>query len=109
MLPLLLLTACDFKPPTAQFDEQFGDQHFKTTISLVELHKVRNGEYPAELSELEYTGQWDAMALQSVEYERLDKGYRLDVVRGWVAEPDLAYPEGFYSGLGLVESNVGRE
>jgi hypothetical protein len=47
---------------------EFGDQHLKTTVALVELHKVRYGKYPDSLSDLKFTGQWDQIALQSVRY-----------------------------------------
>src|ERR1039457_7637454 len=31
---------------TRSTDNQFGDQHLKTTVALLELHKVRYGRYP---------------------------------------------------------------
>src|SRR4051812_27646377 len=49
-------------------DEMFGDQHLKTAVALVELHKVRYGMYPAKLGDVKFSGQWDKMALQSVAY-----------------------------------------
>jgi hypothetical protein len=49
-------------------DNLFGDQHLKTTVALIELHKVRFGKYPGSLSELKFTGGWDQIALQSVRY-----------------------------------------
>ena len=51
-----------------EFDQKFGDQHFKTSIALIELHKVRFGEYPNSLSELKFSGEWDQIALASVRY-----------------------------------------
>jgi len=87
-------------------DAQFGDQHFKTAVALIELHKVRFGEYPRTLAELQFTGEWDKLALSAVHYERLTTGYELDVVRGWVGTPTLSYPAEFWHGLGLVKSNV---
>ena len=98
------LAACDFKQ---QADARFADQHFKTTIALVELHKLRNGHYPASLEELQFAGDWDAIALGSVEYRLLDTGYELNVRRGWVGSPPaLRYPPEFWNGLGLVRSNM---
>src|SRR5713226_10480494 len=47
-------------------DNQFGDQHLKTAVALIELHKVRFGKYPGSLSDLKFTGQWDQIALQSL-------------------------------------------
>ena len=99
----LLLVACDFQK---QADSKFGDQHFKTTIALVELHKVRTGSYPESLKDLQFTGDWDAIALGSVEYRKLEAGYELNVTRGWIGKPELAYPKEFWQGLGLVKSNM---
>jgi hypothetical protein len=68
------LAGCNFQK---QADAKFGDQHFKTAISLVELHKIRSGVYPESLKDLKFTGDWDALALSSVEYKKLDIGYEL--------------------------------
>jgi hypothetical protein len=99
----LVLASCSLKK---EADNKFGDQHFKTAISLVELHKLRYGSYPASLAELKHTGEWDGLALGSVAYRRLPDGYALDLVRGWVGKPQLSYPPDFWQGLGLRESNV---
>lgn len=98
VLVTLLLSACGFQK---QADQQFGDQHFKTAIALIELHKVRTGSYPANLQELKFTGEWDQIALASVTYGRADDGYTLEVSRGWVGKPELSFPPEFYAGLGL--------
>ena len=103
---LLILSACTVKN---QADQKFGDQHFKTTIALIELHKVRFGEYPNTLSDLKFTGDWDQMAINSVSYRLVDNGYELDIVRGWVGTPALQYPDEFWQGLGLVQSNAKPE
>lgn len=100
---LLLLHGCDLKNMA---DQAFGDQHFKTAIALIELHQVRTGEYPARLSDIRFAGEWDAMALDAVKYERLSEGYRLDLVRGWTSTPDLSYPVEFWQGLGVRQTNV---
>lgn len=92
----------------AQADEQFGDQNFKSAIALIELHKVRFGTYPEQLSDLQFTGQWDQIWMSAVRYTRLDDGYELDVVRGWVGTPELTYPPEFWQGIGLRRSNVKR-
>jgi hypothetical protein len=97
------LGGCDFQK---EADARFGDQHFKTAISLVELHKVRTGAYPQKLSDLTFIGEWDAIALNSVEYKQLATGYELNVTRGWVGQPELVYPKEFWQGLGLVKSNL---
>ena len=88
------LGGCDFQK---EADAKFG---------LVELHKVRTGAYPQKLSDLTFTGEWDAIALNSVEYKQLATGYELNVTRGWVGQPELAYPKEFWQGLGLVKSNL---
>ena len=49
-------------------DYMFGDQHLKTTVALIELHRTRYGKYPDSLDDLKFTGAWDAMALHSVKY-----------------------------------------
>jgi hypothetical protein len=99
---IILLTGCDFQQ---QADQKFGDQHFKTAISLIELHMVRFGEYPNTLSELKFIGDWDQIALQSVKYSKIDDGYTLTVSRGWVGKPALQYPPDFWQGLGIKSIN----
>ena len=98
VLVTLLLAACEFQE---QADQKFGDQHFKTAIALIELHKVRTGSYPKNLGELRFTGDWDQIAIASVSYDRLDDGYTLQITRGWVGKPQLVFPPEFYAGLGL--------
>ncbi|MHA6204699.1 hypothetical protein ACXU4B_09770 [Dyella soli] len=100
---LLLGSGCALK---READAQFGDQNFKTAVALVELYKARHGYYPESLSGLTFIGKWDVLALNSVEYKRVDNGYELDIVRGWVGQPELSYPPDFWRGLGLVSSNV---
>jgi hypothetical protein len=106
VLVVLLIGAvsgCGFQQ---QADAKFGDQHFKTAIALIELHKVRTGSYPETLADLRFTGDWDQIAISSVEYKRLDTGYELNVVRGWVGQPKVTYPADFWTGLGLQQSNL---
>ena len=103
LFTVLCWSACAFQK---EADQKFGDQHFKTSISLIELHKIRFGEYPNSLNDLKFTGDWDKIALGSVKYKRVENGYELDVVRGWVGTPELAYPDEFWKGLGLVKSNM---
>jgi hypothetical protein len=90
----------------SQADAKFGDQHFKTAIALIELYHVRHGVYPRSLSELDFRGDWDQIALASVTYEPLTNGYALDATRGWIGQPSLSYPAGFWVGLGLRRTNV---
>ena len=87
-------------------DNMFGDQHLKTTVALIELHKVRFGKYPGSLSELKFTGQWDQIALQSVRYyTNADRtAYYVEVERGWIGKPDLEMPAEFWRGTGYTTS-----
>jgi hypothetical protein len=96
-------SACAFQ---READQKFGDQHFKTAIALIELHKIRFGEYPATLKDLKFTGDWDQIALNSVDYKREGNGYELNVTKGWVGRPELKYPDEFWKGIGLVKSNM---
>jgi hypothetical protein len=102
-----LFTQCGMGNFKEQANKQFGDQHFKTAIALIELHKTRFGEYPATLDSIKYVGDWDRIIWSSVKYQKLDTGYILDLTNGWIGKPNtLAYPDDFWKGLGLVESNM---
>lgn len=90
---------------TRPVDNMFGDQHLKTVVALVELHKVRYGAYPERLSDLRFTGQWDDMHVQTVSYCAAPdrQTYFFEVTRGWAFKPgDLAaeQPEEFWRGTG---------
>ena len=104
MQVLLPLAACG--PFKAQADAQFGDQNFKTAIALIELYHVRHGVYPASITDMDFVGDWDQIALSAVKYERLPDGYALDLERGWVGKPTMAYPQEFWHGLGIRRTNV---
>jgi hypothetical protein len=83
-------------------DNMFGDQHLKTTVALIELHKVRYGKYPDSLQDLRFTGQWDQIALQSVSYypNADHSAYYVEVEHGWVGKPTLEMPDEFWKGTG---------
>lgn len=87
-------------------DVMFGDQHLKTVVALIELHKIRYGKYPDTLGDLKFTGEWDQIALQSVAYypnsERT--AYYVEVERGWVGKPTLEMPDEFWRGTGYSSS-----
>ena len=103
VLVSIFITSCDFYNIA---NEKFAKQHFISAISHIELHKIRNGTYPAELSDLEYLGDWDGIWIQSVDYRRTNGGYDLFVVRGHAVSAEVEFPESFRRGLGLVGSNV---
>jgi hypothetical protein len=87
-------------------DAMFGDQHLKTAVALIELHKARYGKYPNTLRDLKFTGQWDQIALQSVGYypNAEHTGYYVEVQRGWVGKPTLQMPYEFWRGTGYSTS-----
>lgn len=88
---------------TRPIDNMFGDQHLKTVVALVELHKVRYGDYPAALSDLRFTGEWDAIHIQSVTYCAAGdrRSYYVEVARGWAFKPDATQPPDFWLGTGF--------
>ena len=95
---------CNFEVPGA--DEKFGKQNFVSAVSIIELHKTRNGEYPDTLEKLEFLGDWDTIWLSAVRYEKTDTGYNLYLERGWAGKPTLELPQEFKNGLGIENTNV---
>jgi hypothetical protein len=95
---------------TALFDNKFGDQHMKTSVALLELYKDRHGRYPDQLSDLDFVGDWDRLALASVVYYPNEERtrYYLEVTRGWLCSPSLRYPKEFWSGTGYDASSKPR-
>jgi hypothetical protein len=109
LLLTVVLSGCDvnIEAVSAQFDQQFGTQNFVSAVSVIELHKLRNGDYPSTLNELEFLGDWDSIWLSGVEYERVEGGYNLFVTKGFSGgEPHLSMPIRFKQGLGLKSTNV---
>lgn len=90
-------------------DKMFGDQHLKTAVALIELHKVRYGAYPESLDDLKFVGDWDGIALNSVRYRANAErsAYYVEVIRGWVGKPDLRMPAEFWQGTGY-DSSLGE-
>jgi competence protein ComGC len=103
----VLLIGCLPEAFKENANQKFGDQHFKTAIQLIELHKLREGEYPASLDSLKYLGDWDKIIFGSVKYTKLESGYELDLINGWMGKPnELEYPKDFWKGLGIIKSNM---
>ena len=98
----MLTSALKDSDLTQPLDNMFGDQHIKTVVALVELHKVRNGHYPENLTELRFIGQWDIIHIQSVDYCRSESAdsYFVEVQRGWVGKPKLEYDDAYWVGTG---------
>jgi hypothetical protein len=91
---------------TRPIDNMFGDQHLKTVVALVELHKTRYGRYPQTLRELKFTGEWDQLPLNAVSYRANREGtaYYVEVERGWAGKPLLQMPPEFWQGTGFSEN-----
>ena len=104
VLVILSISGCNFEVPGA--DEKFGTQNFVSAVSLIELHKTRNGEYPTSLDELEFLGDWDGIWLTAVKYEKSQYGYNLYLERGWAGKPSLEFPIKFKQGLGIQKTNI---
>jgi hypothetical protein len=84
------------------FDDKFGDQHLKTTVALLELHRIRYGRYPQSLRHLRFNGDWDQIWLNGMRYVVWPDGtkYCVEVERGWIGKPVLSYPPEFWQGTG---------
>ncbi len=95
------------------------DKDFKNGLSLIEIHKLRNGSYPDQLSDLEFVSALDAAILNRLDYTKLDTVYELNLkslipkpVKGRKnqktknANVNTKYPPEFWDGLGCVKSNM---
>jgi hypothetical protein len=87
---------------TRPIDDKFGDQNLKSTVALLELHKIRYGRYPRSLRDLHFKGDWDQIWLSSTRYVVSPDGskYCVEVERGWIGKPVLNYPPEFWQGTG---------
>jgi hypothetical protein len=87
---------------TRGIDNKFGDQHLKTAVALIELHKLRFGRYPDSLRDLKFTGDWDQIALINVRYYPSPNrdAYYIEVERGWIGKPTFTMPPEFWKGTG---------
>ncbi len=91
----LTIFSCDFINFQEKANAKFADHHFKTAIANIELYNIRYGQYPSSIDKLDFLGDWDMMIFESVSYEKLDTGYRLDITKGIVTSTltDLQYPK----------------
>src|SRR5258706_15587752 len=62
-----------------QAQKMLADQELKKAIAHIELHKLRNGNYPGSLSELRFLTAVDSSLFNSIEYTRLDSVYELNL------------------------------
>jgi ATP-dependent Clp protease ATP-binding subunit ClpA len=83
------------------------DYWFRMAIALIELHRLRSGQYPETLEDLRSSlGPFEQPVLQRVRYEKLDDGYALDNIMPRDGEATLSYPAEFWRGLGIRRTNV---
>jgi hypothetical protein len=64
---------------TRPLDDKFGDQNLKSTVALLELHKIRYGRYPQSLRDIRFKGDWDEIWLNSTSYVVSPDGKALDI------------------------------
>ena len=90
-----------------------ADWAFQNAIAQIELHKLRNGHYPASLSELKFLSRMDSSMSNNVDYTRLDSVYELNLKMKYFSVAgkegntiELKYPPEFWVGLGCVKSNL---
>jgi hypothetical protein len=84
---------------------QLGDQYFKTAISLIELHKLRYGNYPETLDSIKFTGIMDKSIFPYINYTRLDEGYSLEIIN--IKGVNISkYPAEFWKGTGLKKADA---
>jgi hypothetical protein len=70
-------------------------------------HRLHHGNYPESLDDPTCTGAWFALHRRFVRYCRTGDGDERGLDED--AADQLAYPQRFFSGLGLVQTHVGRE
>ena len=91
---------------------KIADRDFKTTIGLIELHKLRNKSYPNSLQELNFLNYFDSIAIRDMEYIKVQNGYILNIMPDFNLQGDsigmanLEYPKEFWQGLGIKGSNL---
>lgn len=107
-LVLLTLSSCGLFDFQKEANATFDDQYFKWAIANIELYNVRYGHYPEALGDLTFLGDFDKVIYSTVSYEKLDTGYRLDIIKklNLGSVTSLEYPEEFWQGLGIKESNL---
>jgi hypothetical protein len=86
---------------------QMVDQNFKTTIALIELHKMRSGSYPESLDSLKFLGIMDVSNFSAVEYSKNNNGYNLNIKntdKNYLKK--FNYTAEFWENLGIVNCNI---
>ena len=85
-------------------ENSLAEQHLKTVVALVELHKLRYNSYPQSLTDLKFVSEWDQLALKRVKYSLRNDGanYHLESKPGFKGQPKLDIPAEFWEGTGHV-------
>jgi len=90
------------------FDRGYEENNFNQSIALIEMHKIRFGDYPKTLYDKTFrqflSSQDKRIAHTSVMYYKRENGYELHLNSQDAIQ--LEYPTEFWNGLGLVETNV---
>ena len=93
--------------------KMMADQEFKKAIGHIELYKIRNGNYPGTLRDLEFLSPSDSSMFNFIEYVQMDSVYELNVNYPVMSTKKknkisvrLNYPDKFWDGLGCVKSNA---
>jgi hypothetical protein len=83
-------------------NDDLDDQHMKTTLALLELHRARTGRYPDSLKDLKFVGSWDLIALGRVHYfPNPDRSaYYIDIRSNKPEAQQVEYPPEFWQGTG---------
>lgn len=102
-VPLALYMKLTKKPSQHELFEEV----FHRAISLIEMHKIRFGDYPENLSKpgiIQYLVADDLKVIQSISYQKLESGYELNV--GTEELVRILLPDSFWQGLGVAKTNV---
>jgi hypothetical protein len=102
-IPLGLYMKLTRKPSQHELFEEV----FHRAISLIEMHKIRFGDYPENLSKpgvIQYLVSDDLKVIQSISYQKLESGYELNV--GTEESVRIRLPNTFWQGLGIARTNV---
>jgi hypothetical protein len=107
---LFFFTKCfpdNLKEKMEEATVQMVDQNFKTTIALIELHKMRSGSYPESLDSLKFLGIMDVSNFSAVEYSKNNNGYNLNIKntdKNYLKK--FNYTAEFWENLGIVNCNI---
>ncbi len=88
-------------------NNELFEEIFHRAISMIELHQVRFGHYPENLSVpgiIQYLVADDFKIISTVLYRKVDSGYELNI--GTDETIKIKLPRDFWQGLGIIKTNV---